>query len=124
MRDVIASLTPQEDLRVPISYLTAVQKGTLLETLENSLLRSFKIVDSLFKEIERVYPYSAHESGASALLEQELSEEISYKVLLLPIWDVWKQVILRHNKDGEAGLFLHKILFYKNLQPQLIDHAG
>ena len=119
LQDVLASLGPQEDFN-RMGYKT-VPTGDLLETFESSLIRSFEVVDCLFKEIERIYPSSPQENGTCALLEQELSEEIGYQMLLLPIWDVWKGILLRHNQDGEAGLFLHEILFYKNLQPQLFS---
>lgn len=108
-----------EPLIIPKPLLQHVCKGNTEEVLKNSLMRSFQLVNEVFKEIERHYPRCAQESGACALLGHDLAEEMSYAHVLEPIWNVWKNVILRHNQDGSAGSFLHQMLFYKNLQNNL-----
>ena len=108
-----------EPLLIPKPSLKHVFKGNISEVLKNSLRRSFTLLDEIFKEIERHYPRCAQGSGTCALLEHDLAEEMSYVHVLEPIWNVWKNVILRHNQDGPAGIFLHQMLFYKNLQNNL-----
>jgi hypothetical protein len=121
-QDVIDSLGQCQVFTKPC--LEIMPKGNFLETLEDSLARSFRIIDEIFKEIEKIYPRAPQESGRCALLEHELAQESGYHHVLSPIWEIWKGVILRYNQDGEAGIFLHQMLFYKNLQPKLCQYVS
>ncbi len=109
----------QKDITKIIESLPSIDTTPIRETLATSLTRSYGIIQTILKEIQTHFPKPPLENGICALLEHDLSQEIGYQTVFLPIWDVWKTVILRHNQDGENGAFLHKILFFLNLYPQL-----
>ena len=107
----------KENVRGITEAFSDVSTGHIREIVEASLVRSYEIIQAIMKEIQANFPKPPLESGMCALLEHDLSQEMSYQKIFLPIWDVWKSVILRHNQDGENGAFLHKMLFCLNLYP-------
>lgn len=109
----------QKDLDHMITSLPSVDTTSIRERLATSLTRSYSLIQAILKEIQKNFPKPPLENGTCALLEHDLSQEIGYQTVFLPIWDIWKSVILRHNQDGENGAFLHKILFLLNLYPKL-----
>lgn len=84
---------------------------------EQSIWRSLELCQGIMKQIERSFPANPEEKGEIVLLELDLEEEIVYKLLLKPLWDVWHFVFDRKEgivKRWEHGGFLNKILFWQN----------
>jgi uncharacterized Rossmann fold enzyme len=95
----------------------------ILSQIEDSILRCLDLIQNTLKEIEKMFPFSPLESGAIALLEHQLHEELFYQKFLQPAWNVWQYVFKRHNKDGPMGLFLNEILFHQNLLTTFAPHV-
>jgi antitoxin component YwqK of YwqJK toxin-antitoxin module len=75
----------------------------LLQVLRQSLLRSKeKIADCL----------RIKKAGAFALFSVEIEEEIVYDLLLKPLWEIWKPMLLRGEKGMEE---LHSVLFFQRV---------
>jgi len=115
-------LPVQEDLF--LCPLVPMKDGKpIFAQIEESILRSLDLVQSIIQEVEKVFPSSPLDSGSIALLEHQLHEELFYQKFLQPSWNIWQHVIKRHNIDGPMGLFLNQILFHQNLLTQFVPHA-
>lgn len=112
----------QEDLK--FEGLTPLNEGKeILSKIELSILSCLDLIQNIMKEVEKIFPFSPLESGAIALLEHQLDEELFCQTFLHPAWEVWQHVFKRHSKEGIMSLFLNKVLFYQNLLKTFAPHA-
>jgi len=96
-----------------------LEGGAVLEHIEEGLRRSLDLVEKLLKELEAIFPKT--ESGAASLLQHDLSQELIYEKVLKPVWDVWKPIIARHNRNGEYGLMLNELILQRNLVKEALS---
>lgn len=84
----------------------------VLGELENSLKQCGSICDQLLGLWEKHYPQSPLDTGAYALVQSDLEQEVIYHYFLDPLWQIWQKPILR---DATHSLeqYLHQLLFFK-----------
>ena len=87
--------------------------------LQNDLNKAIKIFEKIKKICQSLQdkgiPSKSFKEEYLALEEFELENLKTYKVLLQPIWDVWKHLLFRELKD-EEGLLEKSILKYSFFQ--------
>ena len=86
-----------------------------LADFRGSLVQSKIIVDNMLKLYEEQYPNDPTSKGEFILLEYDLYEELGFKLLIEPVWSVWKYVFARMNPSTKAKKHLHQILFFKKI---------
>ena len=86
-----------------------------LAEFSSSLIQCQMIVDGMLKLYEDYYPNDPTSKGEFILLEYDLYEEIGYKLLIEPVWSVWKYVFARMDTPCEHRKQLHQILFFKKI---------
>jgi len=86
-----------------------------LAEFSSSLIQCQIIVDGMLKLYEDYYPNDPTSKGEFILLEYDLYEEIGYKLLIEPVWSVWKYVFARMDTPCEHRKQLHQILFFKKI---------
>ncbi len=80
--------------------------------LENSLKQCGSICDQLLGLWEKHYPQSPLDTGAYALNQLDLEQEVIYHYFLEPLWQIWKKPILR-DATHPLEKHLHQLLFFK-----------
>ncbi|HUD01179.1 MAG TPA: 6-hydroxymethylpterin diphosphokinase MptE-like protein [Rhabdochlamydiaceae bacterium] len=95
---------------------TMTQEGKgIWKEIESSFAHALEICTKILQEMEKTFPQNPTESGACALLEHDLSQEVAFQHVLDPLWTYWRHVISRHNTSGEWGLYLNRILFFQSI---------
>lgn len=77
--------------------------GLLME-IEASLHRSKEKVEVCLEMFQK-----QSETAASALFDVEIKDELAHNLLLKPMWDIWKHMILRESSRAEK---LQELLFF------------
>ena len=86
-----------------------------LAEFSSSLIQCQTIVDAMLKLYEDYYPNDPTSKGEFILLEYDLYEELGFKLLIEPVWSVWKYVFARMDASTEHRKRLHEILFFKKI---------
>ena len=76
---------------------TPLKETLSFHYIEKSLSRSIALLDRLITK-----------RGSDPLFEVELDEEVSYKEILTPVWDVWRPII-EEDDPLKRALFLHTV---------------
>lgn len=82
------------------------------ELLRRSYQRVHEACDRLLALWEKSYPQSPLDQGEYALGLVDLEQEIAYRFVLEPMWQIWRRPILRTEKHP-LGAHLHRLLFFK-----------
>ncbi len=90
-----------------------------LTLLQISFTQCLSITQNIIAEMKAIFPKTPDQSGRIALLHSDLEQELAFKTTLLPIWEIWKFPLSRHNPEGSPGLFLHQMLFFADLIQRL-----
>jgi hypothetical protein len=85
-----------------------------LDLLEGSIKRSFGYVEALIALFEKHYPKDPREKGEFALNQLDLEDELAYKKILVPLWEVWRAPMGRSFPDDYAR-DLNQFLFFKKI---------
>lgn len=88
---------------------------------DESVSRCEKILSSILSLFEAYYPKDPRTKGEYILLEYDLYDELCYKVLLEPVWSIWKYVFARIESLTEDRKKIHELLFYQKI---LKAHRG
>lgn len=83
------------------------------EEFDQSLASTEKILLSLIELFSIYHPHSPIDKGVFILLEYDLYEEIFYKNVLKPLWDVWQHVFARYSFSFEQEMKLQQILLFQ-----------
>ncbi|MBM3200887.1 MAG: DUF115 domain-containing protein [Chlamydiae bacterium] len=78
---------------------------SLLKILLDRLKLSFLTSKALIEECLKV-----RSSFSYALFEADIENEIAYQFVLAPLWQIWKPILLKHEKQDED---LQKVLFFQ-----------
>lgn len=98
----------------PISAVSIEKVGQVQEKVAASFGQCGQLCDQLLKIWEKHFPGSPLEKGEYVALDVELEQEICYRYVLEPLWNVWKQPILRSNAHP-LGQHLHRLIFFKQV---------
>ncbi|NNM43736.1 MAG: motility associated factor glycosyltransferase family protein [Chlamydiae bacterium] len=93
---------------------------SLLDQARNEFQESLRRVESFCEKILQNmfqnYPNLSKDTGNTVLLELDLEQELFFRVVLDPFWNVWKHIFAREESLEEGlTLFIHKILFFKKM---------
>ncbi len=83
----------------------------------DELEESFAIADEILKKMVDLFafyhPHDPTAKGEFILLEYDLKELTCYAAVLMPVWQVWQHVFMRHS--ATAHEVLHRILFFQTI---------
>jgi hypothetical protein len=94
------------------SQATSEKVENVKEKVKKSFEKCLEICEEMLKVWEKFYPNSPLEKTEYAILEIELEQEVCYRYLLFPLWNVWKYPILR-SLFHPLGAHVHRLLFFK-----------
>lgn len=86
-----------------------------LQELRESMERTQDLLSSMVKVFEAYYPEDPTAKGEFILLEYDLYDEICYKVVIEPVWSIWKHVFARMEDLAFDKRRLHEILFFQKI---------
>lgn len=101
-----------EEAKVKLSYERALMS---FKEYDESFARCEKILLSMLSLFEAYYPNDPTAKGEYILLEYDLYDELCYKVLLEPVWSIWKYVFARIENIAEDRRKIHELLFYQKV---------
>ncbi len=82
--------------------------------LEKSLALSLSYADELLRLFEKHYPKDPKDKGEFVLNAVELEQEIAYKNILQPLWNIWQYPLHREIEDPYARE-VNRLLFFKKI---------
>lgn len=85
------------------------------EELDESVCRTKDLLASMVKLFESYYPEDPTSKGEFILAEYDLYDELCYKVVIEPVWRVWKHVFARIEDLPIDRRRLHEILFFQKI---------
>lgn len=96
----------------------ALQELTRLDSQEekrNQMRESFSKLKELCRDFlaraEEIHPEPFARDGICSVLLFELEEEVAYKQVFAPFWEIWRRIIAR---EGKGDPHMHKILLIKH----------
>lgn len=106
---------PSSKQPISIPVVPQIRGKELWEEIEKSFQQVHKLCLQMLQEMEKIFPQLPYASGALAVLEHDMSQELAFQQVLEPIWAYWAPVIDRNQDGGEYGLYLHKLLFFQSI---------
>ncbi len=110
----------EEKIQKELKSLGSRAHPELWNLVQQELKQALSTTLSLIQEIEKAFPKNPLTEPSCLYYDHLLRQQFAFQQIVEPIWKVWKHVVLRHNVDGEHGLFVHRHLFTLNLLKTLI----
>lgn len=112
------------------NWIAAVSEERAVSTIQDihtSLQSCLKLCSEVLRALERCYN-EVREPGAEVfVLQHDLESELSYKVVIEPTWNIWKNVFVRNlsiKGDGPLSSFdflINQILFFQRIITTHLD---
>lgn len=85
-----------------------------ISEMEKSFVEVSSLLSQLLELFSRSHPLDPTRQGEYIVLEYELTEQLSFRALLTPLWQVWR-IVFERLALSSLELKLHQLLFFQRV---------